>query len=311
MRWWRALLPGLLVLAAGTPLRADPLTARTVLNQCAQHVDAKRRGIEVLRAECPGVDAALEDLGLVVLLPSDWKKWISPRALADLSVLEERYDQQGSGSSLDPAGLRTIAQRLSPPPSSGSWWERFKTWLASWLESDRNRWPDWMRYLPNLGVGARYFVYGSAALLLIAVAAVIAVELRAAGMLGLRRRRARPGRPSAGAPALMEASVSPTDLDATPEHLRSVILLRLLVAALTRSHRIERDGVLTCRELIRAARFDTPTQRDIFASVALSAERVLYGDPRRTPVPLHGDLVSGARTLYGELVAAAAEQPAK
>ena len=101
------------------------------------------------------------------------------------------------------------------------------------------------------------------------------------------------------------------DIDLAPEHLRPVILLRLLVTALTGCHRLERDGVLTCRELISAARFDTPAQRDIFTSVALSAEQVLYGDPRHCAAPLHPDLLESARGLYGQLVTAPAEQSAR
>jgi hypothetical protein len=311
MRWWRALLPGLLVLAAGAPLRADPVAARTVLKQCTEHAAATRRGIEALRAECPQVATALADLGLDALLPANWKKRISPAALTDIGILEQRYSQPPGGSTLSSASLRTIAQHLSQPPAFGSWWERFKTWLASWLASDRNRWPDWMRYLPNLGAGARYFVYGAVALLVIAAVAVIVVELRAAGVGGARQRRTRRKRPAIAGPTFVAGAVFPTDLEAAPEHLRAVVLLRLLVTALNRSQRIERDGVLTCRELIRAARFDTPMQREIFSSVALSAERVLYGDPRTPPGPLQSDLLSGARGLYGELVAAAVGQPAK
>jgi hypothetical protein len=311
MQWRCALLLGLLVLAAGTPLRADPVAARTLLQQCAQRADSSQRGIEALRAACPGIDTALKDLGLDSVLPSNWKTRIRSGALDDLGALEARYAQPSSGAPLNPVALRAIAQRMSPPPTSISWWERFKSWLATWLESEHNRWPDWMRYLPNLGSGARYFVYGSAALLLIAVAWVIVVELRAAGLLGPMRRRARAARAPVPGPALLEESVSPTDLDAAPEHMRPVILLRLLVAALTRSHRIERDGILTCRELISAARFDTPAQREVFASVALSAERVLYGDPRGAPVRLQDDLLGGARGLYSQLVGNTVGQPAR
>jgi hypothetical protein len=85
----------------------------------------------------------------------------------------------------------------------------------------------------------------------------------------------------------------------------------VLVAALTKSRRLERDRDLTCRELITAARFDTTAQREIFASVALRAEQILYGDSERAPTLNDQKLGQSARALYGELLAAPAGQPSK
>jgi hypothetical protein len=93
--------------------------------------------------------------------------------------------------------------------------------------------------------------------------------------------------------------------------LRPERLLRLLVMALTKSHRLERDRDLTCRELITAARFDTPGQREIFSTVALLAEQTLYDDPSRAPALSDETLGQSARGLYGELLAAPAGQPSK
>ncbi len=311
MRWRSALLLGLSWLAAGAPLRADPAAALAVLKACPAQSAPGLRGIEAVRTACPEIATALRDLGLEGLLPGDWKARISPSALGDWSVLANRYARPTPATLPSPSSLQAIARHLQPPPSSLSWWEQFKAWLGRWLQSDRNRWPGWLRALPNWGSGARFFVYGVIVLLVIAAAAVVALELRAAGVFGARRRR-----PAATPAAKARHDVtgeSPTDadLDAAPAHLRPVILLRLLVTALTRSRRLDREGALTCRELIAAARFDTPGQREIFTSVVLSAERALYGDPPSTAQPLNDALLDGARSLYGQLVASSDEQPVR
>jgi hypothetical protein len=293
-------------------VRADPAATRALIEQCAQRARPTRRGIEALRADCPEIDTAIGDLQLATLLPADWNKRLSPRALADLGALAERYAQQPPGALPSPSSLRTIARGMASPTAAPSWWERFKSCLGSWLDSDRRRWPDWLRDLHLSGTAARLLFYGSIALVILTAVVVVVKELRAAGVFGSARRRAPVrGVATSASPGIDERVLVLGDVDAAPEHLRPVILLRLLVTALTRSHRLESAGVLTCRELIAAARFDTPAQRDVFSSVALSAEQTLYGDPRHPAAPLSRDLVGDARGLYGQLVAAPAEQPAR
>lgn len=309
MGWRGTLALGLLWLAAGAPLRADSPAARILVQDCAQQADSGHRGIEALRADCPGVGPAIEELGFDAFLPKDWSGRISPRTLADLNALANRYAQPGPRMLPDPSSLQMIARRLGPSPSA-TWWERLKSWIVSWLDSDRNRWPDWLRSLPDWRSGARLLFYGSIGLVVIAATVVITLELRAAGVLGLGRRRTAPsGRAVRDPQPTVERALTPADIDAAAEHVRPVILLRLLVAALTRSQRLERDGVLTCRELITAARFDTATQREVFTNVALLAEQVLYGDPRRALLSLDDRLLGDARGLYTQLAAAPAEQP--
>jgi hypothetical protein len=311
MRWRRALVLWLLVLAAGAPLRADPIAPRALVEQCARQASPARRGLEALRTGCPEIDTAIGELGLAPLLPPDWKKRVSARALEDWGALADRYARPPLGVLPSAPSLRMIAQRMALPPEPPSWWERFKSWLASWLDSDGRRWPDWLRGLHLSNTAARLLFYGLIAVVVITAAVVIVRELRAAGVFGAARRRTPMRASAAASPGSGAGTLVPEDVDAAPEHLRPVILLRLLVTALSRAHRLERAGVLTCRELIAAARFDTPGQRDVFTRVALSAEQVLYADPRRPAVPLDPDLLGNARGLYGQLVAAPVEQLAQ
>ena len=198
----------------------------------------------------------------------------------------------------------SFCHRISERPS---WWERIKAWIRHWLESaDRNP-PAWLRYVPHWKIGgalARLAVYGMVTVLLVTVAVIVFVELRAAGVLGKRTRRRSAARDVAGETRSKDLrGLGIEELDAVPAHERPVRLLRLLVEALMRSRRLDHDRDLTCRELIAQARFDDERQRNAFSHIALLAERVLYG-PERAPAQIPDEMVSGARALHAQLLAA-------
>lgn len=314
MGWRCALLLGLSWLATGTPLKADPRVSSEPVHDCLRQASPDLRGIEALRAVCPNIDRELEQLGVRGLLPEDWKAHVSARAVEDLTVLASRYSrptpgQPTPGAQPSSARLQAIARLLQPPPSAAPWWERLRSWLASRLNLDQSRWPEWLRSFTGWRSGAVFFFYGSIILVLIAAVAVVVTEVRAAGVSGAWRRRAR----SQTTPVKEDARAEEpglTDVETAPEHLRPALLLRLLVTALSRAHRIEREAVMTCRELITAARFDNAAQREVFSNVALMAERGLYGDPRRATALPSAELLSNASGLYRELTAASAGQPA-
>jgi hypothetical protein len=310
MRKPRVLLLVLLGLAAGTPLRADTPAARATIRDCAQRAAPDLVGMEDLGPACPKLAAAIEELGLSAHLPSDWKEDVAAGDLTDWGALVDRYDVSAPPVLLaDSSRLQTIARALQAPPESLSWWQRLKAWMSHWLEPEQRQWPDWLRW-PTRWRPGKPLLYSVIALVLIGAAALVVMELRAAGVVGAnRRRRAPPGRAVTGTSAHAARWSDAEPVDEPFEGLRSERLLRVLVAALTRSHRLEHDRDLTCRELIAAARFDTAAQREVFASVALRAEQVLYGDPRRAPILSDQELGRSARGLYGELLAAPAGQP--
>ena len=312
MRGPCALLLVILGLTAGAPLRADSSPARAVIRDCAQQANPDLVGMKALGATCPELAKAVETLGLIAHLPEDWQDRVTPRTLADWSALADRYD--GTVAAVPPpdsSRLQTIARLLRPPPEPLTWWERLKAWVGSWLDPERGQWPDWLRW-PTQWRPGNALLYGLAGVMLIAVVIVIVIELRAAGVFGAgRRRRAPPRRSPTSTHTAFAESEEPTQNDAAGGPLSPDRLLRLLVTALTRSHRLERDRDLTCRELITAARFDTAAQRETFTTVALLAEQSLYDEPGRAPAPNDATLSQRARGLYGELLAAPAGQPAK
>jgi hypothetical protein len=312
MRGSCALLLVILGLAAGAPLRANSPTWHEVIRDCAKRAKPDLVGMDALRADCPTLEKAIEELGLPFHLPEDWKKQVTPADLDDWNALADRYDRTAAPvPPPDSARLQTIARLLRPPQPPPTWWERLKTWVRNWIDPEHGQWPDWLRW-PTQWRPGNAVLYSLTGLVLIAAAVVIAMELRAAGVFGAgRRRRVLPKRPATNTHTALANPEEPTLMDEAGGQLRPERLLRLLVTALTKSHRLERDRDLTCRELISAARFDTPAQREIFATVALLAEQMLYDDPGRA-APLNDEtLGQSARGLYGELLAAPAGQPAK
>ena len=311
MRGPCALLLVILGLAAGAPLRADSPPSQ-VIRDCAQRAKSDLVGMDALRADCPALAKAIQDLGLAAQLPVDWKKRVTPRALADWGALADRYDRAAAPvPPPDSARLQTIARFLKPPEPPPTWWERLKTWVRNWFDPEHGRWPEWLRW-PTQWRPGNAVLYSLFGVVLIAAAVVIAIELRAAGVFGAdRRRREPPKRSATNTHSTTTPLEEPTLMDEAGAQLRPERLLRLLVTALTKSHRLERDRDLTCRELITAARFDTPAQREIFSTVALLAEQMLYDDPSRAR-PLNDEILGqSARGLYGELLAAPAGQSRK
>lgn len=263
--------------------------------------------VEAIRAACPAIDQAVASLDVGPLLPAGWRKKASPAACADLDVLVQRYAGRPSSAVPAASDLRTLALDLQKPQSSAdSFWKRIEAWLGRRLAPAEGL-LKWFRSLPDWNVGPSSraaLLVGTSALILLGVAAFIVFELRAAGLIGAGRR------PSSGvrrriARARKATGTAQRGGDVAPMHApdRPVLALRMLMEALRRSRRIERDGGLTCRELVARALFDTVGQREGFATVALLAERELYG-PDGSPIDMPDELRVSMQALYDQLLAA-------
>ncbi len=309
MRAGCAALLVILGLAAGTSLGADVSAAHDLIARCAHEADPSVRGLDAFRTRCPGIGQALFDLGLEPLLPAGWQAELSPRALRDFDALASQYAAPLSQRATQPDDFRlqSIALSLKPPPSPISWWERLRAWIRNWFEPVSANPPAWLRFLSRLHIGARTWIVTFvilAAAVVMAVGAIVVIELRAAGAGSAGRRRSRPGRASAGGDgSIADNSPDLADLESAPVRDRPVLLLRALVGALRRAHRLQGDRELTCRELITQARFDTARQRDDFRRVALLAERALYGGRQAAPSVIPEEVLRSARLLHEQLLA--------
>lgn len=297
------LVASLVTLPAGTWAVAQPLprTPRALIAQCLSRAPATLKGLGALRGACPGIGHAIDDLGLGAFLPPDWRQALTPLALAHLDALAHRYDGSPPSSVPNAAALRALASGLKPPAPPPSLWDRLTSWAGRWTTPWRGMLRRWLRSLGgetgSRGLLGVFFVL--AGILLLTVIVVVAFELRAAGLIGCGRRPARRG---ARLDTLTPPEAAPWDgQDWKEAGERPTRLLRLLVDALNRSHRIGRERHLTCREISAQARFDTERQRQDFAQVALLAERELYGPTAPARVP--EETLRAAQALHAGLLA--------
>jgi hypothetical protein len=284
------------------PYRVEALDARGSIHWLTVNVGAKPQGTDAVRAACPGIDQALLNVGVASVLPADWDKKSRTAGCSDLDALAQRYAGRPASTLPAVSDLRVMALRLQQPDvasASSALWSRVKTWLRSRL-APLDGLVKWLRRLPGGSVGPAFraaLLTGAGALILLAVAAVILMELRAAGVFDPDRRRNAVRTHVAPAEANTDAEIDTAHALDSPASA-----LRMLIAALKHSRRIERDRNLTCRELLSHALFDTQGQRDEFASIALLAERELFG-LRGLPMRLPDELRPVLQALYTQLSA--------
>jgi hypothetical protein len=298
--------PGLALLALSIagPLWAQPPAPEALIDRCSG-AGSTLTGISALSKACPGVDEALNRLGLTALLPSGWSKALTASGLADLGALVKRYS--GSPPSQPPASaaLRSIAAALIPPSPPPTWTQRLAKRINLWTIALLHRVGRWLRSLgPVAGHSAlvQAMITCLAALL---IATVLVLVFVLAGTRTTRRWRAPApaGRAGLAAGVTDPAAAQSAEPDWTQLRASPARILRLLVEALTRSHRLERDRHLTCRELEAQARLDDERERANFARVTRLAEREIYGPPGGHLIP--EEILREMKTLHARLCAAA------
>ena len=296
---WKAGL-ALLALSMAGPVGAEPPTAREVISHCASQGNTTLTGMSDLDTACLGIAKALDQLGVTALLQSGWSKSLTASELADLDALIRRYSGSPSSGPPESAMLRSFAARLAPPPPPATWSDRIKAWIRRWTAPLRQ----WLRSAHPEAAhsrGVRAAFYALIALLFAAIAAALTLELRGSGLRRPLRRGVRPRRPTVG-PSSREPVGSATDEpDWARLHEQPARVLRLLIDALARSHRLERERHLTCGELEVQARLDTDVERAGFVKVARLAEREVYGPPGSTMVP--EEILLNMRALRTRLLA--------
>jgi hypothetical protein len=94
------------------------------------------------------------------------------------------------------------------------------------------------------------------------------------------------------------------DIDAAALSERPSIVLRMLVATLVKTGRLQAERSLTHRELIKRVKLDDSGQRESFSRVAQLAERIVYGG-NDAPADELDAVVQAGRALNAQLAGAA------
>lgn len=269
-----------------------------IIRDCAAKAPAEISGVKDLNSACPGLEDALQALGLDRILYDGWRETLSRDALRDVAKLADDYGSTPAASP-DVSALAGILKALAreQTPHLKSWWDDFKAWLATWLRShdaDSLSWLDhWLERVRQSITVLNAILYSLIGLVLVAAAWVVVNELRAAGLIARRKQTAAatPGTKGAVGVAMM--------VDSEPMALadRLSVLLRLLVNRLIQTGRLKTERSLTHRELVLHSTFDSESQRAVFASVAASAESVLYGTQGAAPEHLQSVLQQGQALL--------------
>jgi len=268
-----------------------------VLRDCAAKTPPELSGIKGLEEMCPQLEGALDGLGLEQILYDDWRERLNRDALQDLANLADGYGGSRPQDSPDLEALPRILDALAreQAPASPSWWEAFKAWLRTWFGSHSETLSRLDRWLESLGGSvtlSKVISYSSVALVLLAAAAVIVNELKAA-------RRVRGARQKARVAAKLEVAADPAGVAGEPAALadRLSLTLRRLVDRLLQTRRLDSERSLTHRELVVRSVFDSDAQRAIFARVAHSAEAAMYGPANGSTEPLAAVIEEGCQLL--------------
>jgi len=276
-------------------LAAAPLD---IVRDCAAKIPAQVSGVENLNAACPGLEDALQALGLDRMLYDGWRERLNRDSLRDVARLTEGYGGSMPAAPPEVSALKGVLESLAreQTPMPRSWWDAFRAWLDSWLKSrdlDSLSWLDrWLERIRESTTVLNAILYSLIGMVLIAAAWVVVNELKVAGLIGSERNKAGAAAPdtnTAGAGAGAAEPIAPAD--------RLSGLLALLVKRLVQTGRLTGERSLTHRELVSRSAFDGESQRAVFAAVALAAESSLYGAQSGSPEHLDGVLQQGEALL--------------
>lgn len=295
------------LLAAPAVFAQEDRSARQVLDECIESVEADVVGMAALEAECPGLEQALVDLGLDPFI-ADWQRdTIGVYGLTTLRSVQQRYSElPGDRTAVPVDSLQSILEELKQPPQTEqplTWFERLKRRLRDLLGKQESATDSWLsRWFEErrLSETARNILfYGSMILVVLLALAVIVNEVRVARKGRRKRDRTRVSSAARASGAALGESL---DLDAAARSERPSILLQMLVATLVKAGRLQAERSLTHRELTTRAKFDDSAQRESFRRVAQLAERIVYGGDE-APAELD-EVVQAGRALHSQLTGA-------
>ncbi|MEP7246569.1 MAG: DUF4129 domain-containing protein [Gammaproteobacteria bacterium] len=310
----RAFYAALLVLAVpAAPLLAAESDALAAIDVCTARLDAQLDvGYGRIAARCPELAPALERSGWAAWLPQGWKESrndLSVGSLQELRAVVQRELATRPGSKAPRVerlheiltGLGDTAQQRSGA------WARFKKWLRSIFERDREQ-PDdsWLRHMISRigisGAATEIITYIALGAMVALAGFVVFNELRVAGLLG--RRRNERNRNAAADALEVRARPKWSDIENAALSDKPRLLLELIAAKLTDLNRLPPAGALTPRELANAADLRDEADRRRLSDIALAAESARYAEGGVEPSTVE------AAVGYGrELLAALESRP--
>jgi hypothetical protein len=301
---WRTLAALLVVTMAPLAGAADSPTV--ALDNCIMQLDPEVDvGYERIAAICPRLAQALEQSGFAQWLPLGWKESrnnLSAGSLVELrAVVERELATRPAARVPNVEHLNNVLAGLGNQPvqTSGAW-GRFKKWLRDLMDrrerpTDEN-WFD--RMVSRGGVSAavgEVLTYIALGAVVVLALIVVFNELKAAGLLG---RRKRDGNEEGEGDSPL-AHVVPTmgDIEKAPLIERPAMWLELIASKLTTMGRLPPANALTVREMERSAHLQDAQDRKRLSALALTAERARFAQ-ESVPATVLEQAVDDGRALF-------------
>ncbi|HWW78641.1 MAG TPA: hypothetical protein VNY82_03530 [Steroidobacteraceae bacterium] len=291
--------------------RADArLVALDAIDSCVLKLNSDVDiGYDRVVARCPTLVRRLDESGLSVWLPRDWRRPGNDLSAGGLRELREVVSGDLTIGALAggrdrPPGVERVPDILASLARSedehGGWWARARVWLRSLFDekgpaSDEG----WLaRMIGQGGLSqALVEVISYVALVVVAMLAVVIVanELRVDGAIGRWRRRFAV---LADSPigARHDGGLAWGDVLSVPLPQRPGLLLELVVGRLVEGGRLRAARGLTVGELTRMARLPGEEDRGRLAELARTAERVRFSNVAVSEVDIAA-AVEGGRVL--------------
>ena len=297
---------------AATGAGVSSTQALDALNQCVARLDPQIDiGYDRIAVRCPDLTSQLDHAPWSAWLPADWKASgndLSAASLRDLRSLITRELQTRPGArTAQVASLKPILGQLDLQTENQGAWARFNAWLRdAFTPGEQDPREGWLSRLFGLvsvsDTVARLISWACLGVVVVLATAIVANELRVAGVFTRRRSLGKGAR--RGAPMTAARSIEWEDVQSAPAGERARLLLQLIAARLVASGGLPPAEGLTVRELVRVAQLPNSGDRDLLVDIALAAERVRFS---ADPVPTDSIEVALAhgRTLLDHLEARA------
>jgi hypothetical protein len=286
--------------------------ALAALDRCVARLDPQTDiGYDRIAARCPDLGSQLDRAPWSAWLPADWKASgndLSAASLRDLRSLITRELQTRPGAQAPQlASLQPILRQLDLQAEDQGAWSRFKGWLrAVFAPREQDPHDGWLaRLFGAVSVSdavARLISWACLGVVVVLAAAIVANELRVAGVFN--RRRALGKAAGRAAPTAVPPSINWEDVQSALPGERPRLLLQLIAARLVASGSLPPAEGLTVRELVRVAQLPSSGDHELLVDIALAAERVRFSGDQVPTDSIEVALAHG-RTLLEHLEARA------
>jgi len=290
-------------------VQADPAApALRALDECLHRLDPQLDvGYPRVAARCPELTPALVASPWAPWLPRDWDRpgnELSAAGLKELRTLLIRPTPVARTPAPRVTRVSAVLAGLAVTERPrGGWWTRLKQWLRElFTPQPRTDNGGWLRRLfgdTGLSQALLQIITWSALAITVALAtAIVANELRVAGLL--KRRRSQRQRAAGDEYPALPPSLREVD-QAGPQQ-QPPLLLELIIARLRSQERLPPPRALTVQELERAVRLPCADDRERFAALVHVCERIRFAGHELPPAMVTAALVRG-RELLGSLEA--------